>query len=175
MRLFGVWNKRRFSSRTNFPFSLFLLPFWSSMLSFSTRTDEISHRLSHLLCLQLICLLAGSHQSSPWPGGIPSVRDWVRALRSTPLHDSPGLSLSGCDEQHRLPSSQIQWWGRQTNSYLTRLSEMTLTKLWTPSWRDSTQIGPSYQKSQKHQIGKKKMLIWEELLFSKKFQDSIFW
>lgn len=31
--------------------------------------DEISHRLSHLLCLRLICLLAGSHRSMPKPGG----------------------------------------------------------------------------------------------------------
>lgn len=29
----------------------------------SIQADEISHRRSHLLCLQLICLLGGSHQS----------------------------------------------------------------------------------------------------------------
>lgn len=52
--------------------------FWSfvcyDVLPLHSGADEIRHRLSHLLCLRLICLLAGSHQSLLQPGGFPRRR-----------------------------------------------------------------------------------------------------
>lgn len=53
------------------PFSLLSLGFLIICATFCLFiwTDDISHRLSHLLCLWVICLLSGSHQSSLRPGG----------------------------------------------------------------------------------------------------------
>lgn len=98
-----TWQQAR-QKNTNFPLLPSFLCFWScAPFCHFIWASEISHRRSHLLCLRLICLLTGSHQSLLRPGGIPSVWDKVWALGSTELSDSSYFSLSSCDE-HRFLS-----------------------------------------------------------------------
>lgn len=98
-----TWQQAR-QKNTNFPLLPSFQCFWScAPFCHSIWASEISHRRSHLLCLRLICLLTGSHQSLLRPGGIPSVWDKVWALGSTELSDSSYFSLSSCDE-HRFLS-----------------------------------------------------------------------
>lgn len=64
-----TWQQAR-QKNTNFPLLPSFQCFWScAPFCHSIWASEISHRRSHLLCLRLICLLTGSHQSLLRPGG----------------------------------------------------------------------------------------------------------